>query len=168
MNLKHSAECARKLQRFLRDRAELFPNENYEQSFAAVANSVAGVQLIAGMKRAEQTRFANEPDRGQHSRPGDWSPEFKAKMRDAAKQETAPTTERHNPQLEQQSKKEFDQLVARLAVEGGVNKDGVSLWAKDHHPEGRKLWESYQHQRHLGRKQAVLRQQQQQPSSSSV
>jgi len=156
---RKSKECARKFQLLLHSRAMKFPNESYEARFAAVANSVAGEQMLSRMKRAEQIAFANEPDRGQRSLAGDWNPEFKTKMRDAIKQEATPTVERHNPQLEQQSKKEFHDLVARLALESGVNESGVSLWARDHHPEARKLWQTYQHQKFLGKKQNLATQQ---------
>jgi hypothetical protein len=148
-------DSERKFQALLYSRAMEFPNEEYSDRFAAVATSDNGEKLLAGMKKTEST-FVND----RHGAPLQ-VPSQDTRMQRATKEEASETTEKHNPQLEAQSKQAFKDLVERLAFEAGANKDGVSLWARDHHPEARKLYITWKHQEHLGSKEALLRRQQQ-------
>jgi len=49
-----------KFAQLLKDRAQAFPNETYQQSWNAIAQSEEGEELLSGMQRAERVQFVNE------------------------------------------------------------------------------------------------------------
>lgn len=150
MNPKRSADSARKLEQLLRDRAQQFPNESCEQSFSIVANSAAGAQLIAAMKRAEQPKaFVNVPtetDPDAPTKPG----------------------EKYDPQGEAAARQAFVDLTEQRALGDLRGTDRAMIWAStsNSHPEGRRLYRIWKRNSLLKKREDLAKEQAQRGPSA--
>lgn len=143
MNRKHSTDCQRKFEQLLRFAREQFPNENYQQSFAAAANSAAGAQLLATMKRAERPKvFVNAQSEN--------DPDSPTKPR-----------EKYDPQAEAAAHKGFVDLTEQRALGDMRGRSRAEIWAHTswHHPEGAKFYADWKRQALLKKREALAKEQ---------